>query len=178
MPMRRSPSLSVFAAQLRAAADQLAGEPIDGPCGDDSACLRTPDTDTLPMALGRQPPEAPIACTLGAGEVPDRLAAWDRIMASATTPGLRLPSGGVRLEFESGVDIGELGRLVVAEQACCAFFQFAVTVDGRGVGLEVDAPAAACGSGHRPVRDAVERRARRRRGGVSAAEVVILAAAC
>ena len=123
--------LKLFAAQLRAAADQLAGEPIDGPCGDDCACLQAPDT------------EVSIACTLGAGEVSDRLAAWDRIKACATSRRLRLPSGGVRLEFEPGVDIGELAALVVAEQACCAFFQFAVTVDGRGVGLEVDAPAEA-----------------------------------
>ena len=135
--------LNVFAAQLRAAADQLAGEPIDGPCGDDSACLQAPDTDTARVTLGRQPPEVPIACTLGAGEVPDRLAAWHRIMASATRRRRRLPSGGVRLEFEPGVDIGELTALVVAEQSCCAFFQFAVTVDSRGVGLEVDAPADA-----------------------------------
>ena len=123
--------LKLFAAQLRAAADQLAGEPIDGPCGDDFACLQAPDT------------EVSIACTLGAGEVSDRLAAWDRIKACATSRRLRLPSGGVRLEFEPGVDIGELAALVVAEQTCCAFFQFAVTVDGRGVGLEVDAPAEA-----------------------------------
>ena len=132
--------LKLFAAQLRAAADQLAGEPIDGPCGDDCACLQAPDTDTARETLGRQPPEVSIACTLGGGEVPDRLAAWDRIMAFATSR-LRLPSGGVRLEFEPGVGVGELAALVVAEQTCCAFFQFAVTVDGRGLGLEVDAPA-------------------------------------
>ena len=99
--------------------------------------------DTTRETLGRQPPEVSIACALGAGEVSDRLAAGDRITAFATSRRLRLPSGGVRLEFEPGVDIGELAALVVAEQACCAFFQFAVTVDGRGVGLEVDAPAEA-----------------------------------
>ncbi|MFM2071566.1 MAG: hypothetical protein RLZZ623_1829, partial [Actinomycetota bacterium] len=33
--------------------------------------------------------------------------------------------------------------LVAAEQHCCQFFTFAITVDGRGVGLEVRCPAAA-----------------------------------
>ena len=39
--------------------------------------------------------------------------------------------------------IVDLVRLVVAEQECCSFFSFSVTVDGRGIGLEVDAPAEA-----------------------------------
>jgi hypothetical protein len=37
----------------------------------------------------------------------------------------------------------ELARLVAAEQACCAFLSFRITVDQRGVGLEVRAPAGA-----------------------------------
>lgn len=32
---------------------------------------------------------------------------------------------------------------MVAEQACCMFFRFVVTVDDRGAALEVTAPAAA-----------------------------------
>ena len=31
--------LTAFAAQLRASAEQLAGDPVDGPCGPDCACL-------------------------------------------------------------------------------------------------------------------------------------------
>ena len=31
--------LTAFATQLRASAEQLAGEPVDGPCGPDCACL-------------------------------------------------------------------------------------------------------------------------------------------
>jgi hypothetical protein len=34
-------------------------------------------------------------------------------------------------------------RLAAAEQACCAFFAFAITIDQRGIALEVRAPAAA-----------------------------------
>ncbi len=34
----------------------------------------------------------------------------------------------------------ELIRLVAGEQDCCQFFRFAITVDTRGVALEVRAP--------------------------------------
>jgi hypothetical protein len=39
--------------------------------------------------------------------------------------------------------LDELMRLVAAEQDCCQFFQFAITVDQRGIALEVRAPADA-----------------------------------
>jgi len=39
--------------------------------------------------------------------------------------------------------VGEIARLSVAEQDCCRFLSFAITVDDRGVGLEVRAPDAA-----------------------------------
>jgi hypothetical protein len=39
--------------------------------------------------------------------------------------------------------VGELARLVAAEQHCCAFISFAITVDQRGVALEVRAPDGA-----------------------------------
>ncbi len=48
--------------------------------------------------------------------------------------------GGVRVQFGPAVDVVELVRLTVAEQDCCRFFSFAITVDQRGVGLEVVAP--------------------------------------
>ena len=35
--------LAAFVAQLRASAEQLAGEPVDGPCGPDCACLTVDD---------------------------------------------------------------------------------------------------------------------------------------
>ncbi len=34
-----------------------------------------------------------------------------------------------------------LADLVASEQRCCAFFCFAIAVDHRGVGLEIEAPA-------------------------------------
>lgn len=52
-------------------------------------------------------------------------------------------AGGARSVFTKFVPIDELMRLVAAEQHCCQFFQFAITVDIRGIALEVRAPADA-----------------------------------
>ena len=91
--------------------------------------------------LGTKPIDVPIACTLSIGAMPDRLAEWDAVLAGVARRE-SLGSSGLRLEFDA-VDIAELARLVVAEQDCCSFFSFALTVDGRGVGLEVTAPSGA-----------------------------------
>jgi MerR family copper efflux transcriptional regulator len=142
--------LAAFTLQLRASADQLAGEPVDGPCGPDCACL-TVDTMDAPLAesalvtLGRKPSrvpmDVPMACTLEPGAMPDRLAEWARVLESATR---RTPiDGGLRIELGDDVDFGALGRLIGAEQHCCAFLQFALTVDASGTVLEVRAPELA-----------------------------------
>lgn len=47
----------------------------------------------------------------------------------------------MRIEFDADAPVDRLARIVVAEQQCCAFFSFAITVDQRGLGLEVQAPA-------------------------------------
>ena len=36
--------------------------------------------------------------------------------------------------------LSELIRLAAAEQDCCQFFTFAITIDSRGIALEVRAP--------------------------------------
>ena len=127
--------LSAFSAQLRMAADHLSGEPVDGPCGPDCACL-TGGTDLAPVdtstvTMGRKPDpvpvEVPIACTLKAGAMSDRVAEWTTVLTEVTR---RVAvDGGLRIEFGPDVDLGHLGRLIGAEQRCCAFFQFSLTVD-------------------------------------------------
>ena len=64
-------------------------------------------------------------------------------------------------------------RLVAAEQDCCQFLRFAITVDTRGVGLEVRGPADALRD-----RRVVVRRRRRERQRDGAAIVGVGAAAC
>ena len=50
---------------------------------------------------------------------------------------------GLRLEFGPNTDVTEIARLAAAEQGCCRFFDFALVIDGRGIALEVHAPAGA-----------------------------------
>ena len=85
--------------------------------------------------------QTPIACTLDAEALPDRLGQWRHLLATA---GERSAiDGGARIELPGDTDVAFLTELVVAEQRCCAFFSFAITIDGRGLGLEVRAPADA-----------------------------------
>ena len=143
--------VSAFAAQLRAAAELLSVEPVDGPCSADCACVATgrmesgaivePATITLGRTPASAPVEVPIACALEPGAMPDRLSEWAAVLAAATG---RMPvEGGMRIDFGAEVDLGELGRLVGAEQHCCAFFSFTLSVDATGTALEVRAPDVA-----------------------------------
>jgi hypothetical protein len=58
--------------------------------------------------------------------------------------------GGVRLQFADGVDIAELAGLLQAEQECCRFFTFNLSMGPEGVALDMTGPAAA-----RPIIDAL-----------------------
>jgi hypothetical protein len=49
----------------------------------------------------------------------------------------------LRIRFDADVSPQQLARLVHAEQACCAFYSFAITIDSRGLALEVRAPDGA-----------------------------------
>jgi DNA-binding transcriptional MerR regulator len=137
--------LTALASQLRAVAGQLAGPATDGACDDGCACM----TGTRPVSTGSAvsvglgaKPDVPIACTLDGDAMGDRVAEWQAILAQATSR-TRTVDGALRADFGGGVDLGELARLVAAEQGCCAFFAFAITVDHRGIGLEVSAPDGA-----------------------------------
>jgi MerR family copper efflux transcriptional regulator len=129
---QRLAELTAFSDQLRTAAEHLGGEPADGPCDSTCACLAAPDPPIAP----------PIACSLPAGAVADRTAEWTALLAHATDRGATA-DGGLRLTLDDETPLDELVRLVTAEQDCCAFFSFAVTVDARGLGLEVRAPEGA-----------------------------------
>ena len=140
--------LAAFAAQLRASAEQLAGDPVDGPCGPNCACLSAEvggaaASEPAIVTLGRQPAnvpvvEIPIACTLEPGALPDRRAEWASVLTDATRR--TAIDGGLRIELGSDVDLGDLGRLIGAEQHCCAFLLFSLSVDADGTVLEVRTP--------------------------------------
>jgi MerR family copper efflux transcriptional regulator len=140
--------LDAFASQLQTAAEQLSRQPIDGPCRDDCACVAaTPGVATAPspvMLVSTPSVEVPIACTLEPGAMPERRADWRAVLSHARTR-IATADGGLRIEFDDDVELAELARVIAAEQHCCAFFSFALTVDQRGQALEVRAPEGASG---------------------------------
>ena len=86
--------------------------------------------------------DPPIACTLDADAMADRLADWQAMLARSRSR-TALPDRGLRIEFDAAVAFDEVARLVAAEQRCCGFLSFALTIDAHGVALEVRAPEGA-----------------------------------
>ena len=142
--------LVTFAAELQQAAAALERHRPDGACDDECGCVSDP-ADTSAVAATVQSVSLPtkpatsgepaIACTLSAGSMKGRIADWKALLAHVDRR--ERVDGGVRAVFAGSVPIDELMRLVAAEQDCCQFFRFAMTVDTRGVALEVQAPADA-----------------------------------
>jgi DNA-binding transcriptional MerR regulator len=97
----------------------------------------------------------PVTCTLDAAGMGDRLAEWAALLdpeVAAGPDGAASPAGvvarsavdgGVRLVFGPGADVAAIARLAAAEQGCCRFFRFTLTIDDSGVALEARAPAGA-----------------------------------
>ncbi len=137
-------SLGTLRNELRTAAAALERHRPVGACDDACGCLPdvVAESTTSPVAFGRKPTkEVPVACTLSADDMKQRVADWHRVLDEKVE---RTPlDGGVRLAFAATIDVQELTRLVVAEQDCCRFFSFAITVDHRGIGLDVFGPTEA-----------------------------------
>lgn len=138
----RISELASLSAQLRTAAARLDQPPVDGSCGPSCACSSS--VDRQPVALTAKPTGAvtqapPIACTLDAADLPERLEQWQAVLDQVDDRAWQA-DGTLRLSFGPTAEVSDLARLVAAEQGCCAFFAFSLTVDGRGVGLEVGAP--------------------------------------
>jgi hypothetical protein len=126
--------------RLRAAAVRLAGPTGGGPCDDGCGCLAVAPGAARPIT--EPAPGVPIACTLDAVALDHRMQAWQELLVQATGR-VAAPGGVLRIELGTNPDLAGLADLVAAEQRCCAFLSFAITVDHRGVGLEVTAPAGA-----------------------------------
>lgn len=134
--------LARFAGQLRGAAAQLSADPTDGPCSEACACLAPPAVDTIAaieMTTAAPPEDTPIACTLSDGAMQDREQEWAALLTHVSSRGTAA-DGALRLTFDGTTPVEGLTALVVAEQQCCAFFTFTITLDGGGVTLEVRAP--------------------------------------
>jgi DNA-binding transcriptional MerR regulator len=135
-----------FTSELQRAATALERHRPDGPCDGECGCVTEPDsgdidspTPTISLSTKpATPDEPPIACTLAAGSLKGRLDDWQTLLTHVER---REPiDDGVRSVFAASVPTDELIRLVAAEQDCCQFFRFTLTVDTRGIALEVRAP--------------------------------------
>jgi DNA-binding transcriptional MerR regulator len=139
-------TLMAFTAQLQQAAARLGTHTPDGPCDRDCGC--TTDTSlgaaVAPVRLTATPAhdgEVAIACTLRPGEVHQRVADWQQALRDVTAR--EAIAGGVRLHLPRHVAIAPLASLIEAEQTCCQFFTFTLTVGRGAISLDVTGPADA-----------------------------------
>jgi MerR family transcriptional regulator, copper efflux regulator len=150
-----------FAAELRATAASLDARSPEGPCDARCGCTTAPspaDGADGPVSCGcpgtgdevrAGPPSAAlgrrtagagsVACSLDVDERQARIDGWQRVLADVIER-IAIP-GGLRIVLGPSAPVGEISASAVAENGCCPFFCFAVTVDGRGNALEVTAPA-------------------------------------
>jgi len=124
----RAAELVAFAADLRRILATLGSHTPDGPCDAECGCVSA-----------GPPAPVPVACTLDAAQLPNRVREWQDLAGHVA--GRVTIDGGVRLELDAATPLDQLAKLMKAEQGCCAFFDFALTVDRRGAALEVRAPA-------------------------------------
>ena len=132
--------LMTLSSELQRAAVSLELHRPEGPCDEQCGCI-TDNADvrgvTIVSKFGNDN-GTPIACTLAAPAMPGRLDEWRDLLAHVAHRDTI--NGGVRATFSSTVPLADLMRLAVAERDCCQFFSFTITVDGRGIALEVRAP--------------------------------------
>lgn len=139
--------LTALARDLRGILETLGAHTPDGPCDSECGCVADTSSSSVTartVALGPKPTARsapPIECTLEAGQMPGRLREWDEMLERVR--GREPIDGGVRLQLDTTTEIGALARLVDSEQSCCAFLAFSITLDRRGLALEVRAPADA-----------------------------------
>lgn len=138
----RIAELVAFTGELQRVASTLGLNTPDGPCDDTCGCTTEPEIRTpVGVALSSKSSgghEQPIVCTLAPEGVADRYAEWHAALAEATTR--ESIDRGVRARFASNIDVAGLAALAAAEQDCCRFFTFGLTIDTDGVALEITGP--------------------------------------
>lgn len=140
--------LMTFTSELQHASTALERHRPDGPCDDGCGCVTDPEdtatTDAPIQAVSLSTKshsnnvEPAIACTLSAQSMKGRIDDWQALLAHVERR--ERIDEGVRSVFATSVPMTDLIELVAAEQDCCQFFRFSITVDTRGIALEVRAP--------------------------------------
>lgn len=142
----RIAELAALAEGLEVAHRRLAHQPTAGPCGPSCTCSRfsVVDTGRAPVVLGTKPAASavetePVACTLSADVVPDRLDDWSQLLAQRSTAPVRRVgdgTGSVTVRFPPDPTLTRTAAgLVAAEQACCTFIAFSLRIDQTGTEL-------------------------------------------
>ncbi|ORM37242.1 MerR family transcriptional regulator [Williamsia sp. 1135] len=159
----RLAELSAFAARLRSVRSGLSGPAPAGSSGPDCGCMITDSQVPVQMPagiadlgvvdaatpVGGADADSPaIACSLGREELGERTMQWQQILTRARhrTELEDTESGvGVQLTFDNdAVLVSQLAYLIVAEQQCCSFYTFTMTVaGGEVVVVQVRAPREA-----------------------------------
>ena len=152
---QRIAELVTLTADLQHAARSLERHRPAGRCDDSCGCVATEAPTASPIgrnvALASAPravsfttkaraaaPVVPIVCTLDHEHVDDRLGEWHALISLVVARDT--VDHGVRFTFAPGTRAADIARLADAEQQCCRFFGFALTIDERGLALEVTAP--------------------------------------
>ena len=82
---------------------------------------------------------APIVCTIGSEEIPDRIALVERMRERLA--GIERSEHGLLLRFEPDDEVeADLQRFAVDEKRCCQFWGFAVEATGVDLALRWDGP--------------------------------------
>ncbi len=86
--------------------------------------------------------QAPVACTIGADEVPQRMELIERLRSNLDR--LERSDHGLLLHFPDRPEVdADVRRFAVDEKRCCRFWGLAVDRSGGEVRLRWDAPPAA-----------------------------------
>ena len=126
---QRASELAAFTATLHRAREHLDALPDrDGRC--DQQCG---------FQVPRPTAGAPVACSLGAPAMSDRIRQWQDLLAGAEH---ELIPNGIRLTMPSD-RAAQVAELAAAELQCCPFFDFRLHLTGQQMHLEVRAPAEA-----------------------------------
>jgi DNA-binding transcriptional MerR regulator len=132
--------------QLAQDLDAVSASIGDAECGPDCACVSSPvssDRAHLPMADERL---IGAACTLGSDDMRERLREWGSLRARATR--IEPLAGGARLSFARDEPVESIAGLAARESECCAFYTFALVVDGAERHLDITAGAAGAAAVH------------------------------
>jgi MerR family transcriptional regulator, copper efflux regulator len=137
--------LESLSVELARVGERLGDRVPAGACDDSCACVAD-DADAVfvsqKTSLRNDPVrDVPIACTLDAAAMPERLSAWRKLAASVAER-IEVPDG-VQVRFAPSVSAAEVADLAAKEHACCSFFCFSVGIGDGETTLTIIAPPEA-----------------------------------